>query len=52
MSEKTNKDTLRTDRIKFENMNFKILNYYPENNIENSRSIEKRLFDVFKKYEV
>jgi len=30
---------------------FKVLNRYSENKITNSKDIEKRLFQIFKKYE-
>ena len=39
------------DKISKDKMNFRVVNRYPENKISNSKDIEKRLFDVFKKYE-
>ena len=45
------KNNIHIDIINKENMNFRVLNYYPESNPKNSKDIEKRLFEIFKKYE-
>ena len=42
---------IHIDKINKDKMNFRIINRYPEHKINNSKDIEKRLFDVFKKYE-
>ena len=39
-------DTITTDK-----MNFKVINRYLESEPKSSKDIEKRLFEVFKKYE-
>ena len=46
------KNNIRTDKINEDNMNLKIINIYPEYSFKNSKDIEKRLFEIFKKYEI
>ena len=41
----------RIDKINNEKGNFKILHCYSESKFRNSKDIEKRLFEVFRKYE-
>ena len=45
------KEEIYIDQINKDKMNFRVINHYPENKISKSKDIEKRLFDVFKKYE-
>jgi len=54
MEEKSNIFPKKTqiDVIDKEKMKFKVLNKYPEKDLKNSENIEKRLFEVFKKYEI
>ena len=42
---------VHTDMIIEGKMHFKVINRYPASNLKNSKYIEKRLFEVFKKYE-
>ena len=45
------KSKIHIDKISKDKMNFRVINRYPENKNGSSKDIEKRLFDVFKKYE-
>ncbi|MCL2838175.1 MAG: hypothetical protein FWE04_03790 [Oscillospiraceae bacterium] len=46
-----NNEQKHIDTISKDKMNFRVINYYPEDKFINRKYIEKRLFDVFKKYE-
>ena len=46
-----NVNNAHIDTINEGKMNFKVINRYPENNSKNTKDIEKRLFEIFKKYE-
>ena len=48
---KSKDKTIHIDQLSKEKMNFKVINNYPEHNLANMKSIEKKLFEVFKKYE-
>ena len=39
------------DTINIGNMSFKILHHYPEDDPKKLKDIEKRLFEIFRKYE-
>jgi len=46
------KNTLENkDTIKIEKMNLKVLHVRPKNDTKNEKNVEKRLFEVFEKYE-
>ena len=48
---KPRENNVPIDTINIEKMNFKIFNRSPGNNPEKTKDIEKRLFEIFKKYE-
>jgi len=39
------------DAIKKDKMSFKVINRYPKEKPKSAKDIEKRLFEIFKKYE-
>ena len=49
--ENKEKNQLHIDKSSKDKMNFRVVNHYPENKVVNTKDIEKRLFDIFKKYE-
>jgi hypothetical protein len=47
----TKNETENIETIHKEKMNYRIINRHPEDNSKNTKDIEKRLFEIFKKYE-
>jgi len=40
-----------SDEVNNEKKNFRVVNRYPDDNLKNTKDAEKKLYEVFRKYE-